>query len=353
MFRWEKMVTVPMTVAEEIREHSWMTSMGKLRYRCGEKWKRLPLWSKFLATLGAAAVRGYGAGLRTVTVITAPTRSFCAPFAALGSLFTLSSIQSDLDSEKHFQTLCELSSQSDIGLVYFRDGRRHDAVFAGVQKVGGVPYIRVCVQAHGRERTGGATFFVNAEECANVHIRADGAVCLSRSWKGRKLSRYTDFTATVLGDAQTPELSLPDGERGILIVGRVNALRVEVTQEVIGFPSAGQMIEGCLQALLQVRKFSSSGDQGLVDVAPSSGKGPSTRLHPRLVIFDDNSGYLRCREQFPSSNILVVLDRTDPHFQEAVSATNAAFMKRDGEVVLDDLIRPPRGLELMSHLEKA
>jgi len=305
----------------------------------------------FFVTAGALVAGFSKANFRAVLVATVPSRSFCSSFAALGSMFGHAPCLDRLDTRGHFQMLSTL--QTGTGLTYTRENRRYPAVFAGLKEIYGVSYVRVLVQATARDRTGGATFLVPEQDCLNVAVSESGPVQLGISCKGRKLSRFARFTSAFYSDSGFPLFAHTRRKNETLVVGKINNLRDEMTGEAVGFQSGKSILDGCLQAILQVRKFASSGDSGSVDVIAGATLSRRSKTEPRTLVFDDALSYLKFHDQFQDAGMLVILDRTDPHFVEAVSQANGAYLARSSELELSALARLPSGIELMAHAEKS
>ena len=100
-------------------------------------------------------------------------------------------------------------------------------------------------------------------------------------------------------------------------------------------------LAGTLRDLLRVRRLFNKDESFRSDIFPvnkAENAKLSEQMTPHVVIFDGSVGYLKWRDNWAQSNWLVILDRTEPRFREAVQVINEEYLNRTSE----EELRPSR-----------
>ena len=110
---------------------------------------------------------------------------------------------------------------------------------------------------------------------------------------------------------------------------------------------------GVLQEILQVKGYCKKEDSPKSQIwstAAVRARLNSMRSNvdpiPKLVIFDGASAYSRWRSFFGNSNQIVVLDRTDPNYEEGVLSFGGEFTLRDPKYDNDWILECPKGIDI-------
>jgi len=112
--------------------------------------------------------------------------------------------------------------------------------------------------------------------------------------------------------------------------------------------------EGQLQDVLRVNRFVNPQQSHRSALVPV-GSGPSSALISSVemgVVFDGAIGFLKWGAAWRRRHQVVVLDRTDPYFDDAISSVNARFSQNriDDGCVMPDGDAPP-GSEILAFRE--
>ena len=117
-------------------------------------------------------------------------------------------------------------------------------------------------------------------------------------------------------------------------------------------PRARETSAGTLQDILRIRRLSSTSEAFRSDIFPVRSKGhamESEEMAPHLVVFDGAVGFLKWRHIWPHCNWVVILDRTEPRFEEAAQIVNEDYFSRVDEEKLELPDAPPVSVELVSY----
>jgi hypothetical protein len=185
----------------------------------------------------------------------------------------------------------------------------------------------VRVQVHS-QAGGGMTYCIGESQCLNV--RPTGG----RSWKlpknqGRDNTKIASkFVDSLLGETEAGQLGL----RSSLIcalVGQRNVLEQEIRKTPLAIHVNGDApIEGKLQDILRVDRFVSPQQTYRSALVSIGTDPPSAEVLNNVetgVVFDGAVGFLKWGKMWQAQHQVVILDRTEPYFDDAINAINARF----------------------------
>jgi hypothetical protein len=69
---------------------------------------------------------------------------------------------------------------------------------------------------------------------------------------------------------------------------------------------------------------------------------------PAVAVFDGSRSYLRWSGTYPDANWLIILDRNERRFTDAIDAVNALYTMRIGDRSPITVKSPPLGIECVS-----
>jgi hypothetical protein len=338
-----------------------------LMYENGDGWNPLPAWADFLISVGAYAAREVFPDRRLVLALSLPTRAFAACFAAAGVVRCV--IQSkSINAEDHFQYLSGLPRGTPLLLRDKAKGRWLHAVHDGVgERADGLdgPRLKVRVQDNEietRQHERGLTYLLSPLECKN-RVRVVPEV---NDWRlpGRQQIGHKanlDFLKIFCGvdDVLSNRVECAIVGHKALIKPEACSVRFAVRRTGSQYRSGNDtgLAEGCLQDILNTREFLTDKQLpyftrvyaviGRERVAPDLPTG----CMPPVVIFDGASAFLKRHSHWLESNWLVLLDRTDRRYEDAVMELNQRYTNRmDHRVRLDADI--PDGIEGMAFWEE-
>jgi hypothetical protein len=310
----------------------------------------LPDWGNFFIELGRRVAESETDKNRLVVALAIPTRAYAAALTAFGVVLTRATLSSDKidDTNEYFERLCNLPQCTPV--TFLNKGRKLKAFYEGVEKISGKRRLRIRVESC---TTGGLTHLIPLEESRHIEIRNTPILNLPKKQKGRKIAANSKFIEDVLGD-ELASTYVEKSQLDCVIIGKRNFLETEITK--INFASTPSFKKlGVLQDVLRVRSFFSTDNQACrSEVFSVTSKKchslPDGRV-PFVTIFDGASSFIKWRDDWRSSHWIILLDRTEIHFQEAVDIVNQDYINRVDEEEIPNLPSLPPGVELVNYQE--
>lgn len=316
-------------------------------------WKKMPDWALFFLRLGWAVAALQAESVRAMVAVTVPHRGYAAALIATGVVAGRSKIPAkNRTAVEHFHYLRLLENGTPVRLLEGKR-RRLRGRLRGLSRLYGEDLI--CVQTTNR-RGGSQKHYVPARDSFRIEKEEDDSG-LSTRQTGTRVVPVSAFAAHFLSEASTDEGVLRS-RLDCVILGGLDALRREISDTAFACSSADDKLkEGKLNEILRVRKFMGpnkayrSSALGFHRKRPPEVRGVSEP--PRVIVFDGASGFLKWRHRWPSSDWVIVLDRGERRFDDAVSEVNHRYLSlRVNDEELVDLDLPP-GIELVAFQESA
>lgn len=315
-----------------------------------DEWTPLPNWGTFFIELGRRVAEWETGSNRLVVALAIPTRAYAAALTAFGVVVTRATLSNSQieDTNKYFERLCNLPQGTPV--TFSKKSRKFKAFYEGVDKISGQRRLRIRVES---SDTGGLTYLVGLENAHNIKIRTTPIRNLPKKQKGRKIFNHSKFIEEVLG-AEMANTCLNESQIDFIIVGKINILKKEITKNnFAGSPSFEKI--GVLQDVLRVRHFLSADNPAYRSEVFSVTHRKRSRLSdgtiPFVTIFDGASSFIKWRDDWRSSHWIILLDRTEIHFQEAVDIVNQDYINRVDETKIQNLPSLPPGVELVNYQE--
>lgn len=301
-------------------------------------WQKLPNWCNFFIKLGHCVAKHENKNSRLVVALALPTRSYAAALIASGIILERA-YSFNLDNKDRFAELCKLPIGTSI--CYNRKGELLRAIHEGF-----IPELnRIKIRTESKPK-GGLSYLIDYDEAYTISIA-------NQKWKpnlkkGPHLQKNDSNFLSRIVDKKIAYRYSTNSNLECIIIGNKVALRQEISSQAI----KSQESLGSFQDILQIRSFvTSKGASYHTDIL--SGKRNKTMKgdFSGIVIFDGANAFLKSRDYWLKSHNIVLLDRTEPHFQEAVDVINQNYYSRFDDVSLE-LIAPPFGVELIAYQEK-
>ncbi len=290
-------------------------------------WTLLPSWACCLVRLGAhiAGKSAVPYGPSTL-VIVLPTRSFAAALCAVGAVLRRLAAAPKADPVGRFALLQTLQAGT---MVSFRT--KTGSRFLGM-------LIRCEDDTVVVKPSVGATFFIHKRFAHDIDILGPLSSSLPEHATSKSPPEYGAFLPTLLGREL---LSSFQGSSRINcgIVGTEVTLRAEIQNTRLGLAARdGEIVEGTMQEILRVRRFSSHSTVFFSDVFSTAGNRRKEMWSepPQVAIFDGAKSFLRHGATWPATNRIILLDRTDRRLTDALAEVNREYLQRDvNDVALD------------------
>lgn len=291
---------------------------------------QIPLasWARFFLLLG------YRVALqrndpRLVVGISVPTRAYSAVLAAAGIVAGRASCAFQYETSKsHVERISRINVGSPV--ILFEGNRRYPGVFQGIRQ-GNDLIARIAVQLQSQEGgklSRGLTSLIPIDQAHRVIESHEETLSLPADPpKGLPVKAASHFLDGLCGVPASEEGLRGDG-LSCLIFGNKGQLENEATSAEIAIRVRGRNFSAKLDSVIKTNKKSSWRNDCYTFVCASRGSRLSRAtisLRPHVTVFDGATGFLKWRDDFRSSNWIVILDRTDPYFEEGVAQLNAEY----------------------------
>lgn len=298
-------------------------------------WYTLPDWADYFIRIGKQLTPLECSKGRLVIAVVVPTRAYCAAFVSLGMIVSDAGKREDPTVDAHFEKLLELPPGTP---VLFQPSPREvqKGLLQGPEDYNGKLYVRVQVQSKNARTGGGLTHLIEKSRALMVQpARHSGKLPKNLSSKNKRLSN--GFVESLLGDADSVQLGLRS-KFVCAIVGKKSVLEPEIKQTPLAvYANGNRRAEGQLQDILRVDRFVSAQQSyrsALVPVGSSPPSDDVTSSVEMAVVFDGATGFLKWGSLWPDRHQIIILDRTELHFDDAISAVNNRFFQNRAEIEL-------------------
>jgi hypothetical protein len=317
-----------------------------LHFEDSGKWYSLPEWAEYFIRVGKQLAVADNSDSRIVTAIVVPTRAYCAAFVSLGMVISDAAARDHSSATSHFERLFDLPVGTP---VIFRQAPRKvlKGVLQAPEEWNGKLYVRVQVQSRDARTGGGLTHLIDESRALQVQPAKHSGNLPKK--QGAENKRFANsFVDSLLGDSDPIQLGL-QSKLVCAIVGKKNLLEHEIRHTPLALHANGDhRAEGQLQDVLRVDRFvvgEQSYRSALVPVGSSSPTGDVTSKVEMGVVFDGAAGILKWGALWPDRHQIIILDRTELYFDDAISAINSRFSQNraDAEPSLPDSDAPPGG----------
>lgn len=314
-----------------------------LHFEDSGNWYSLPEWAEYFISVGKQLACADQSESRTVTAIAVPTRAFGAAFVSLGMVISDAAARARASESAHFEKLFDLPAGTPV-IYRPSPGKTLRGILQEPEERRGTLYIRV--QVHSREG-GGLTHLLDESRALQVQpARHSGK--LPKKQGGENARFANEFVDSLLGEADPVQLGLRS-KVVCAIVGKGNALEHEIRQTPLAlFVNGHRRAEGQLQDVLRVNRFVTGLQSHRCALVPVGAGSPSEDVVAGVemgVVFDGALGFLKWGQLWRSRHQIIILDRTEPYFDDAINAINTRFSQSciDGEVALPGSEAPPGG----------
>lgn len=315
-----------------------------------EKGVPLPEWGNFFIELGHRVAEWETGKNRLVVAVAIPTKAFATALTAVGVVLAKSNIiYHQVNIDQHFDQLCSLPKGTQ---VFYQHGKNIlVASYEGFASLNGETMLFIRV---GKKIYGSLTYRVRKDDSDRVRFSSqEFLLCCSEDQIGQPFV-ISDFLADFVGKAEAIQFSTTT-KLDCLILGKINTFKQEVTST----PFSCQLVQSDFQKsvlhdILRVRNFLDNQPYHSEVLKVTGNQSPQTLdgLLPHITLFDGATGFLKWRDDWCNSHWIVLLDRTEPQFREAVDIINNDYSYRVSEEDIQLSITPPAGVELVIY-EKA
>ncbi len=315
----------------------------KLYFEDSGEWYSLPEWAEYFITIGKLIASAPKSESRIVTAIVVPTRAFGAAFVSLGMVVNDAASRDKASKSAHFKRIFDLPPGSSV-IYRPKPGKALRGVLREPDERDGRLWVRVQVQS---KEGGGLTHFVDESKALQVQPAGHSGK-LPKKQEGENSRFANAFVDKLLGDADPVQLGLRS-KLVCALVGRKTMLEHEIRKTPLAVHVNGNHhADGVLQDVLRVNRFVTATQSHRSALVPVGAKPPSGEVLKNVemgIVFDGANGFLKWGEMWHSHHQVIIVDRTEAYFEDAIRAINIRFSHNrvDGEIVLPACEVPPGG----------
>ena len=313
----------------------------------------LPSWAMFYMQLGAVIAETDHTQRNLVTALAVPTRSYAAVLLAAGAIVskmkaTDTNPQDSL--EAHFEMFRNLPIGTSVTLPKF--GKTVKGKFLGIRDKGidGAEAIGVQIQ---KSKKGALTYWLPPESSLKVQIASKpwNQLPANPAKAADVSSSSSEFISLIFQGSDLRNFVTRSTLDCVILGSRKTILQEAKETKMSVGPRTLETSAGTLLDILRIRGLSSSNEAFRSDIFPVNPKNnamESEEMIPHVAVFDGAVGFLKWRDIWSQSNWVVVLDRTEPRFEEAVQVINQEHFSRISDETLKLPAAPPVSVELVS-----
>lgn len=324
---------------ERISQRLYFSSVG---------WAFMPDWARFFVDLGATVASIDTHSPRVVVSVATPTRAYAAALCATGVIHQRIGTPVEADSDTHVAFLRTLAPRTTVTFKRGARGtRRQTGWFMGCVIQGGKEYLEIHDTDDGR-------VLIPVARAHAVQLSKRILQSLPTRATLRSVRPKEGLLAGVLTPTEIVEFLRHD-RLDCVIVGNESLLRAEIQETPFAIRIGGSdMIDGTLRDVLRARCLLGEGECYRSEIVSATGKLPRwmETATPHVVIFDGATSFLRWSSTWPYSHWIVILDRTEHLFDDAVAELNRAYQTRLGDRRVLPLPLAPNYIECASFLAR-
>lgn len=322
----------------------------QIYYKNHSDWSPIPNWCQFFLELGAFIAKQPTKPYRSVIGCAIPTKAYAAVFAATGVVSQLARVNrfTLTDSIAYIEKLRGL--QLGDPLIYRRHNKYTKGVFDGWRNDNNQWYLRI--------KTGPSqNICVPQNLLLGVEPLFEENFKIPRTETTRNLitQKELDFLSAFFDDKNLVNEFIAHSRLDCLIIGSKTQIHREVCENLFAFQAPhGDFTEGSLNVLLRIRELladSSAYHTRLWRASNSSEEQRTAIDPPAVIIFNGATSFLRWRDSWRTSHWIVLLDRTEPRFDEAVQTLNQEYILNRVENLLLEPLPAPQGIEIIAYQE--
>lgn len=311
----------------------------------------MPSWAISFISLGSAIAAPQDPHYRFITGLAVPIRAYAAAMIATG--FVIERAKIPIDSIDETEYLDYLKTIEPGRPVIYRSGEDcYHGEFIGIEQKEEGPSINL-IWKRGKQRCKCGLPLQEARKRLQI-VGGSNNDSSEKTVGEHRIIHNKEFLKTMLGTNNSYEFAMRS-RLECVIIGCVNTLRHEIKETEISFGS--RHVEGTFQDVLRARKFLSEGSAYRSNVMPTDREQASLTASqdiPYMVIFDGAMSFLKWRDYWRQSNWLVLLDKTESCFQEAVDQLNNEYVeKRVSDTSIENTLELPQGIDVLSFQEES
>jgi hypothetical protein len=301
----------------------------------------------FILEIGALLGLSDSDGRRLIVGLSVPTRAYAAVLAGTGAVLARAQRldPAEADAESYFEYLGDLPKGTSVS--WNNGTSKRPGVLLGMKDtpLGRRLMIQVSMSGDLREAC-------TLESCLGVQVLDDTVKLPMGAGRRRSAGSGVPVLAKLLpGPAIFPFVSRTTLD--CLMVGVGSTLTAECSEELgVHDPTSDRYLSAPIAQLLRVRVPTGAKDTYRSVIAATASAKMMQVLagaRPGVVVFDGAQAYLRWRTSWPSTQALLVLDRSEAHAEEGAAALDQDRMLYGDTEGVPEFPELPDGIEITAY----
>lgn len=280
-------------------------------------WEMLPAWARFYLRLGRQLGRRSPNG-PVVAALVAPTRAYATVLLAAGIVGDRAMCPPELDTAFRLEELARLVPTHPV------------VVYKPTLNVRRLCTLLACGETGVRLREPrGLETTVPLKDVLKIELPKKQLKELPKQTVSKHLNKNIAFIRSAFGLGATAVARYSRLE--CVLVGSEASLKLELDNAVAIQPLSGKCVQGRIQDIVRARcltKDAESFRSDLVSSSPAAAEPPSDVYKCKTVLFDGAAAFLRSRDRWPSADWIVVMDRGEPSYGDAVDEVEQLWETR-------------------------
>lgn len=328
----------------------------KLCHKYSDKWYAVPKWVEHFISIGEElALEGFESSSRIITAIIVPARAYCAALIGFGMIIGDTIIRDRPSKEAHFNKLLGLEPGTPV-VYHEADKKIRNGVICHPEKINGDYFIRFQI-SEPSQKGGGIFILIGQEKAFQLHPSTCPVILPKRRIVREKIL-HNEFVSKLLPGCDLINFDI-QSKFVCAIVGKKNLLEQEIVNTPFAVNINNHFTEGILQDVLKVNDFAKGAQSHRSTLIPTGlRRQPSINMVEKVetsVVFDGADAFLRWGSMWPNRHLVIILDRTELCFNDAIHSINSAFSQNRIDVersVPFSGIAPLPGTELLAFREE-
>ena len=317
-------------------------NLPRFYYLSDNKSELLPEWAYFFMQLGYQLATVANDNHRIVIGLAIPARVFACSLVATGIILTKAGNE-NFSSTMQIQYINGLKPGTPV-YVRADDNRKYHGIIKGFIEFNGEKLIKI--------RTGKSEIkgYKLNDYASRITVSDQKGSLPKYQKRGYPTEVPSEFLRSCLGK-ELAQKHILDSSFEALLIGKKMDIKHEIKSIPLNCKTSGEPtdIPGFLHEILRVRQFSGRNKSYSSQWVSSSNINPEKAIGkqpPHLIVFDGAVAYIKLGHKWQFAHQVVLLDRTESNFFDAIELLNQNYTYRSAGGVKFP-IKIPNGIEMM------
>ena len=283
----------------------------------------LPAWCTFFFEIGTILPKLYDPKKKSVVALSLPTRAYATSFIACGLVYEHAKTAIANDAIEDVINNLKIGS----GVEYIaNDGKKYTGIYDGINNINDERFISIKTKINSKTK---CAEWQNLRISDGLKIQAiTGTIDITKKQRGAEILSNPNFLSCLLGES-VPTIYAMRTKLDLAIVGQINILRHETdTGLIVKNCTTGNSCRGKSSDILRINNFLPNNTPYRTKIYKNTICEDKISVGTDWVLFDGSKAFINRHEHCNKQNWIVVLDRTDQDYLNAVEVLNTAYQTR-------------------------